>query len=162
MNHIVVLEAGHANVALLEIRRPPYNHVNIELLNELADTLERLDQDPSVRCTVLAAEGRVFCAGADFNSNEDAGMTRDPGPLYQQAMRLFRVRKPFVAAVHGAAVGAGLGLAVAADFRVTCPEARFSANFNRLGFHPGFGLSATLPSARPCCSTPTGPTSPNP
>jgi enoyl-CoA hydratase/carnithine racemase len=50
-----------------------------------------------------------------------------------------------VAAVHGAAVGAGLGLAVAADFRVTCAEARFVANFNRLGFHPGFGLSITLP-----------------
>jgi enoyl-CoA hydratase/carnithine racemase len=60
-------------------------------------------------------------------------------------MRLFRTRKPIVAAVHGAAVGAGLGLALVADFRVTCAEARFSANFTRLGFHPGFGLSLTLP-----------------
>jgi enoyl-CoA hydratase/carnithine racemase len=48
-------------------------------------------------------------------------------------------------AVHGAAVGGGLGLALAADFRVTCPEARFCANFTRLGFHPGFGLTTTLP-----------------
>ena len=47
--------------------------------------------------------------------------------------------------MHGAAVGGGLGLALVADFRVTCQEARFSANFNRLGFHPGFGLTATLP-----------------
>jgi enoyl-CoA hydratase/carnithine racemase len=47
--------------------------------------------------------------------------------------------------VQGAAVGGGLGLALVADFRVTCQEARFSANFNRLGFHPGFGLTATLP-----------------
>jgi enoyl-CoA hydratase/carnithine racemase len=60
-------------------------------------------------------------------------------------MRLFRSRKPLVAAVQGAAVGAGLGLALAADFRVTCPEARFCANFTRLGFHPGFGISVTLP-----------------
>jgi enoyl-CoA hydratase/carnithine racemase len=47
--------------------------------------------------------------------------------------------------VHGPAVGGGLGLALVADFRITCAEARFSANFNRLGFHPGFGLSVTLP-----------------
>src|SRR6185437_3114082 len=50
-----------------------------------------------------------------------------------------------IAAVHGAAVGGGLGLAMVADFRVSCPEARFAANFTRLGFHPGFGLTVTLP-----------------
>ena len=60
-------------------------------------------------------------------------------------MRIFRAKKPIVAAVHGAAIGGGLGLALAADFRVTCPEARFAANFTKLGFHPGFGLTATLP-----------------
>ena len=53
--------------------------------------------------------------------------------------------KPIVGAIHGAAVGGGLGLALVPDFRVTCEEARFSANFNRLGFHPGFGLTVTLP-----------------
>ena len=73
------------------------------------------------------------------------GQAVDPTAFYAEAMRLFRNRKPLVAAVEGAAVGAGLGLALLADFRVTCPEARFSANFNRLGFHPGFGLSLTLP-----------------
>ena len=60
-------------------------------------------------------------------------------------MRLFRTRKPIVVAVQGAAIGAGAGLAVAADFRIACPASRFSVNFNRLGFHPGFGLSCTLP-----------------
>jgi enoyl-CoA hydratase/carnithine racemase len=66
------------------------------------------------------------------------------GHLYIEAIRLFRTKKPIVAAVHGAAVGGGLGLALVADLRVTCPEARFSANFTRLGFHPGFGLTTTL------------------
>src|SRR6185437_16499435 len=65
--------------------------------------------------------------------------------LYLEGNRLFRTKKPIVAAVHGAAVGGGLGLALVGDFRVTCQEARFSANFNRLGFHPGFGLTVTLP-----------------
>ena len=65
--------------------------------------------------------------------------------LYAAAVRLFRTRKPIIAAVQGAAIGGGLGLALAADFRVAAPEARFSANFARLGFHQGFGLSVTLP-----------------
>ena len=62
-----------------------------------------------------------------------------------EAVRLFRSKKPIVGAIHGAAVGGGLGLALVADFRVACPEARFCANFTRLGFHPGFGLTTTLP-----------------
>jgi enoyl-CoA hydratase/carnithine racemase len=65
--------------------------------------------------------------------------------LYRHAVRIFRSRKPVVAAVQGAAIGGGLGLAVSADFRITCPEGRFSANFTKLGFHPGFGLTVTLP-----------------
>ena len=60
-------------------------------------------------------------------------------------MRFFRTRTPSVAAVQGAAIGGGLGLALATDFRVCAPEARFAANFARLGFHHGFGLSVTLP-----------------
>src|SRR6201995_6048326 len=65
--------------------------------------------------------------------------------LYKEAGCLFRTQNPVVGAIQGAAVGGGLGLALVPDFRVTCSEARFSANFNRLGFHPGFGLTVTLP-----------------
>jgi enoyl-CoA hydratase/carnithine racemase len=65
--------------------------------------------------------------------------------LYREAIRLFRTAKPIIAAVHGPAIGGGLGLALMADFRVTCAEATFSANFTKLGFHPGFGLTVTLP-----------------
>ena len=97
---------------------------------------------------MLCAEGKHFCAGADFGSRGPDGVSRGTKRgrhLYKEAQRLWRTGKPIVAAVHGAAVGAGVGLAVMADFRVTCPEARFSTNFTRLGFHPGFGLTATLP-----------------
>jgi enoyl-CoA hydratase/carnithine racemase len=103
----------------------------------------------------LAAQGKAFCAGANFGdgSTLDAQGRRpnEPGPgvapLYVEGKRLFRTKKPIIAAVHGAAVGGGLGLAMVPDFRVTCPEARFCANFTRLGFHPGFGLTVTLPAA---------------
>jgi 2-(1,2-epoxy-1,2-dihydrophenyl)acetyl-CoA isomerase len=65
--------------------------------------------------------------------------------LYAAAARLFEMRTPVVAAVQGAAVGGGLGLACAADFRVASPRARFCANFARLGLHHGFALTVTLP-----------------
>jgi enoyl-CoA hydratase/carnithine racemase len=142
-------------VTLVEIRRPPNNFFDIALIRELAGALEALDDDRSCRAVVLAAQGKAFCAGANYGDGSTLDREgRRPGEqaqpvahLYMEAVRLFRTRKPIVAAVHGAAVGGGLGLAMVADFRVTCPEARFSANFTRLGFHPGFGLTVTLPDA---------------
>jgi enoyl-CoA hydratase/carnithine racemase len=142
-------------VTLVEIRRPPNNFFDIALIRELAGALEALDDDRSCRAVVLAAQGKAFCAGANFGDGSTLDQEgRRPGEqaqpvahLYMEAVRLFRTRKPIVAAVHGAAVGGGLGLAMVADFRVTCPEARFCANFTRLGFHPGFGLTVTLPDA---------------
>jgi enoyl-CoA hydratase/carnithine racemase len=138
-------------VATVEMRRPPHNFFDSELIAEIGEAFEKLDADSGCRAIVLAAEGRSFCAGADFSKRMETGTVSEGSRsgagrhLYKEAIRLFRTRKPIVAAVHGAAVGGGLGLALVADFRVTCQEARFSANFNRLGFHPGFGLTATLP-----------------
>jgi enoyl-CoA hydratase/carnithine racemase len=150
---IGVDKSGH--VALIEIRRPPHNFFDIALIQEIAGALEALDADIGCRAVVLAAQGKSFCAGANFG--DGATLNKEgqrPGELnreaavqhlYLEGNRLFRTRKPIIAAVHGAAVGGGLGLAMVADFRVTCPEARFAANFTRLGFHPGFGLTVTLP-----------------
>ncbi len=144
---IGVTTAGH--VTTIEIQRPPNNFFDIVLIDEIASACEAADADLGVRAIVLAAQGKAFCAGADF-SRRTAGEGPATGPspgrhLYKEAVRLFRVRTPIVAAVQGPAIGGGLGLACAADFRVTCAEGRFSANFTRLGFHPGFGLTATLP-----------------
>ncbi len=138
-------------VATVEIRRAPHNFFDSALIAEIGEAFERLDADPACRTIVLAAEGRSFCAGADFSKRMDTGTVQEAARsgagrhLYKEAIRLFRTKKPIVGAIHGAAVGGGLGLALVPDFRVTCSEARFSANFNRLGFHPGFGLTATLP-----------------
>jgi enoyl-CoA hydratase/carnithine racemase len=133
---------GH--VATVLLRRPPHNFLDVGFVGAIADALAELDDDDACRAVVLASEGKSFCAGANF-AGQDLAAKRDPGAFYAQARRLFRSRKPIVAAVHGAAIGAGVGLALIADFRVTCAEARFSVNFNRLGFHPGFGLSHSLP-----------------
>jgi enoyl-CoA hydratase/carnithine racemase len=144
--HIGVETAGH--IATIEIRRGPNNFVDTDMVGEIADALEVYDRTPAVRAIVLCANGKHFCAGADFGSRGPDGVARTAKRgrhLYKEAQRLWRTGKPIVAAVHGAAVGAGVGLAVMADFRVTCPEARFATNFTRMNYHPGFGLTCTLP-----------------
>jgi enoyl-CoA hydratase/carnithine racemase len=136
----VSAELGDDHVAVVEIHRPPNNFFDTSLIASLADAFEKLDDSPC-RVVVLCAEGKHFCAGANFGG----GARDDAGDLYAEAVRLFSTKTPVVAAVQGAAVGGGLGLALMPDFRIASPEARFSANFARLGFHQGFGLSVTLP-----------------
>jgi len=140
-------------VGLVELRRPPHNFFDATLIGEVATAFEHLDAENGCRAIVLAAEGRSFCAGADFagqappDQSFASGGSEAPGAgaLYHEALRLFAIATPVVAAVHGPAIGGGLGLALVADFRITCAEARWSANFARLGFHPGFALTVTLP-----------------
>ncbi len=136
----VTTELGDDYVAVVEMHRPPNNFFDVALISALADAYEEL-QGTECRAIVLCAEGRHFCAGADLTS----GTERTVGDLYDQAVRLFAAELPVVAALEGAAIGGGLGLALSADFRVASPESRFAANFARLGFHHGFGLTVTLP-----------------
>ncbi|MEM7057942.1 MAG: enoyl-CoA hydratase/isomerase family protein [Pseudomonadota bacterium] len=141
-------------VATVEIQRPPHNFFDFALIRQIADIYEAIDQDPSVRAIVLCANGKSFCAGANFGDGSTVqadgsveGSVNKLGidHLYMEAVRVFSCKTPVVASIQGAAIGGGLGLAMSADFRVGCPETRMAANFTRLGFHPGFGLTHTLP-----------------
>ncbi len=143
-------------VAIVEIQRPPHNFFDYQLIEQMADAFEALDQDDACRALVLASQGKSFCAGANFGRGpEDASADRQfgergfrddtTGRLYRAAVRLFRCAKPVVGAIQGPAIGGGLGVSLVPDFRVVCPEARFAANFVKLGIHPGFGISVTLP-----------------
>ncbi len=150
------VEIGESFVATAEIRRPPHNYFDLDLIRDIASAFEALDEEPSCRAIVLCSQGKNFCAGAQLGgprpSLEQAaivaksdGSDAPPRHLYDEAVRLFSTKTPVVAAIQGAAIGGGLGLALMPDFRVAAPEARFAANFARLGFHHGFGLSVTLP-----------------
>lgn len=131
-------------VATLEMCRPPHNFFDEELMAAIVDALQYLDGVDTCRVVVLASRGKSFCAGADFSKNEMS--TQGTGTrLYSRALGIFRTRKPIVCAVQGSAVGGGLGLALAGDFRVVSASTRLTANFCRLGIHPGFGLSTILP-----------------
>jgi enoyl-CoA hydratase/carnithine racemase len=156
----VAVEVSPGYVATVELRRPPDNFFDVAMIRALADAYQALDDDPACRVIVLCAAGKHFCAGANLGGEDGApshpaepaappGRPASPlgvvSELYAEAVRLFEARTPVIAAVQGAAVGGGLGLACSADFRIAAPEARFAANFARLGFHQGFGLTVTLP-----------------
>jgi 2-(1,2-epoxy-1,2-dihydrophenyl)acetyl-CoA isomerase len=132
------------HVATVEMRRRPNNFFDYDVLSWMVEAIEQL-ADLDIRAIVLCSEGKNFCAGADF-SGASGSVRREGAPhIYNLAIRLFEQPIPLIAAVQGAAVGGGLGLALAADFRIATPTSRFSANFSMLGFHPGFGISITLP-----------------
>lgn len=135
---------GH--VAVIEMNSPPANFVDPTSLARIVDAMDDAVSDQGARAIVLYGSGRHFCAGVDFGA-EGLGKDRASGAreFYGHAARIFEIEVPIVAAIKGAAVGGGLGLACAADFRVVASNARLHANFATLGFHPGFALSATLP-----------------
>jgi 2-(1,2-epoxy-1,2-dihydrophenyl)acetyl-CoA isomerase len=131
------------HVGIVEIQRPPNNHLSHQVVSDLVDAFRSLSED-GCRVAVLCSAGRNFCAGADLQTR-DLFMGDAMARFYELASQLFDVPIPIVAGVQGNAVGGGLGLALAADFRVCSPSSRFTANFSRLGFHQGFGLSVALP-----------------
>jgi len=141
----LTIELGDDHVATLEFSRPPANYFSLGLISRTADACDELAAG-GCRAIVLCSTGRVFCAGADFAAGPELS-AGDGLHLYDVAARLFRQPLPIVAAVQGAAVGGGLGLAMAADFRIASPHARFAANFALLGIHQGFALTVTLPAA---------------
>ncbi|MFE5210857.1 enoyl-CoA hydratase/isomerase family protein [Streptomyces sp. NPDC056600] len=140
---VTLTRDGH--VAVVETHAPPTGFFDRHLLAAIADAGERAAAD-GARALVLCAEGRHFCAGVRLT---DATGALDPcasaTAVHEQAARILRLDVPVIAAVQGAAVGGGLGLACAADFRVAGPSSRFEADFARRGFPCGFGLSLTLP-----------------
>jgi enoyl-CoA hydratase/carnithine racemase len=141
----VTASVGDDTVAEVELHRPPANYFDAGILADLVEAVAWAHGE-GARAIVLCSEGRHFCAGLDFgrSTRPDADLLR---ALYDRAVAFVDGPLPVVAAVQGAAVGGGLGLALAADFRTAAPGSRWSANFSRLGFHQGFGLSVTLPRA---------------
>jgi 2-(1,2-epoxy-1,2-dihydrophenyl)acetyl-CoA isomerase len=128
------------------------NALTAELKDGLAAAIAQVKADPQVRAVVLTGANGAFCAGGDLRGIAAAGATLESDGLRARmhaANAIFRelltLDRPVIAAVDGAAYGAGFSLALAADFVLVTPRARFSMVFMRMGLVPDCGASYTLP-----------------
>jgi len=149
----VLLEARHDAVATLVMNRPDrLNALDTKLVTALNDALGRISKDESVRVVVLTGAGRAFCAGGDLaliGQVRAAGATHDLELLLTSGTKAVLTMRcmpqPVIAAVNGAAAGAGMNLALAADVRIAAEEAMFGQNFAKVGLFPDFGGTYFLP-----------------
>jgi len=139
-----VLMRVQDRVAVITVNDPDRrNAVTFEMSAALRGAVEAAEADPGVHAVVVTGAGRAFCAGADLTALGAAtadGLRR----IYDGFLAVANCTLPTIAAVNGAAVGAGLNLALAADVRIAGPAALFDARFQQLGIHPGGGVTWML------------------
>lgn len=130
-------------IGTVQIRRPPDNFLDLATLDRICAAMSALDADGRCSVIILRSQGKNFCAGRDFSRPRQKGDTSEA--MYARAGDLASLQTPWIAEVQGTAAGAGLGLALLADFRVASTRASWWANFVNHGLHPGFGITFTLP-----------------
>jgi enoyl-CoA hydratase len=152
----VRVELDGDGVARVTLNRPDrYNALSRELRDGFAQVLGQLKLDLQVRVVVLSGAGKHFCSGADIKDGIPAlaaelgggpvALRRAIRSLYEPFLGMMDLEVPTLAAVHGAAIGGGFGLALACDLRLAAENARLQANFVRLGIPPGMASTSTLP-----------------
>lgn len=138
-------------VATLTLNRPERkNALDVAIREEIADALTRVRGSDAVRSLVLTGAGGDFCAGGDIRAMAAGDITAEAGRARIQDVHawlhpLLTWERPVITAVDGAAYGAGFGIALAGDFILATPRARFCASFMRVGLVPDGGLFYTLP-----------------
>ncbi|MGE4652992.1 MAG: enoyl-CoA hydratase/isomerase family protein [Myxococcota bacterium] len=154
MSEPAVLYEVHDHVATLTLNRPDNrNSMTPDVLAGLAEAVTAARDDAELRCLVVTGRGKSFCAGADFKQTPAPTDAKDgyQAPqersyaMYAPFLSLLEIEVPVIAAMQGHAIGGGLGLAVVCDLRVANREARYGANFVRLGLHPGMATTYLLP-----------------
>lgn len=153
MTEPAVLYEAKDHVAEITLNRPENrNSMTTEVLEGLRDAIGQAQRDPELRCAIITGRGRSFCAGADFRSQVQRDATgaaslpheRSFG-MYAPFLSVLELEVPVIGALNGHAIGGGLGLAVVCDLRVANRDARYGANFVRLGLHPGMATTYILP-----------------
>lgn len=134
--------ARHGEIATVTVDNPPVNALGLALRQGLWDAVEELDNDPEIRAVVLICAGRTFIAGADVR---EFGQPPQPPHLPDLIDRIEAAEKPWVAAIHGSALGGGLEVALGCRFRVAVPEARLGLPEVSLGIIPGAGGTVRTP-----------------
>ncbi len=150
-----VLYERRGHIGVITLNRPDNrNSMTPELLEAFsaATRAAQDDEKQGLRCVLITGKGRCFSAGADFRSNiQVADESRYTPPhersfgMYGPFLSLRDLQVPVVAALNGHAVGGGFGLSLMADLRVANKDAKYGANFARLGLHPGMAVGWVLP-----------------
>lgn len=133
----------HAGVATVTLADPDRrNALTLPMVSEITTLLDELEADPAVGAIVVTGAAPAFCAGADLShlsSSAHGGAEAGLRAIYEGFLRVSRSPLPTLAAVNGAAVGAGMNLALGCDVRLAGHRARFDTRFLQLGLHPGGG-----------------------
>ena len=121
-----------------------------ELLDAFSEAIDQARADDEIRCLVITGKGKCFSAGADLRSSMQRTDLGKPSreasfAMYEPFLKVLDVEVPVIAAMNGHTVGGGFGLALLADIRVANVDAKYGANFARLGIHSGLGISYVLP-----------------
>ena len=139
-------------VATITLNRPQArNGYTVRMADELADALDAADGDENVRAVVLTGAGKDFCVGADlsqggFDFDAETGPQADwQEPAGRCSKRIFALHKPVIAAINGAAIGAGITITLAADYRIATNASRFGFVFARRGIYPEGASAWFLP-----------------
>ena len=147
-NYQTVLYEQTGGVASIILNRPKsYNAFTEEMNSEIIDALKSASEDRAVRCIIITGKGKAFCSGEDLAGvNEDTDHGTFLRTRYHPMVKAIKqTPKPIVAAVNGIAAGAGMSLALAADFRLVQPESKFVSAFMNIGLIPDSGFLYALP-----------------
>jgi enoyl-CoA hydratase/carnithine racemase len=153
MSEPAVLYEVKDQIAQITLNRPDNrNSMTNDVLEGFANAIAQVRQDPEVRCVIITGSGSSFCAGADFRSQVQRGGGDRPMlpnersfAMYQPFLSVLDIEVPVIGALNGHAVGGGLGLALVCDIRVANEDAKYGANFTKLGLHPGMATTYILP-----------------
>jgi 2-(1,2-epoxy-1,2-dihydrophenyl)acetyl-CoA isomerase len=151
LDRIIVERDGH--LAWIRINRPErLNAFADDMRDRLDAALEELDEDRAVRCVAIIGVGRAFSTGGDVQKLAELTEKQDAAAfevLVRAGIRIVKridgMRKPVIAAVNGAAAGAGASLALACDIRIASQNANIGLTFARIGLHPDWGAAYFLP-----------------
>jgi enoyl-CoA hydratase len=126
-------------VATLTLNNPEErNTLTAPMVAEIVESMDRIESDPSIGALVVTGAAPAFCAGANLGNLAEA-TSESLGGIYEGFLRIARSPLPTLAAVNGAAVGAGMNLALGCDVRLAARRARFDTRFLQIGIHPGGG-----------------------